>query len=80
VAEKKSSGVAVAVTDFLADLRLDGSQRVLGALALALADSMEPAPLYSQAKFARELREIVTELREAETNPRNLELLQGLQL
>jgi hypothetical protein len=41
---------------------------------------METAPLYSQAKFARELREIVTELREAETNPRNLEFLEGLLL
>jgi hypothetical protein len=41
---------------------------------------MEAAPLYSQARFARELREIVAELREAETNLRNLELLEGLLL
>jgi hypothetical protein len=68
------------VVDFLADLRLDGSQRVLGAIAITLAESMEAAPLYSQAKFARELREIVAELRTAETNPRNLSLLKGLRL
>jgi hypothetical protein len=80
VAGKKESGVAEAVVDFLADLRLDGSQRVLGAIAITLAESMEAAPLYSQAKFARELREIVAELRTAETNPRNLSLLKGLRL
>lgn len=80
MAEKKESGVSAAVVDFLADLRLDGSQRVLGAIAITPAESMEAAPLYSQAKSARELREIVTELRDAETNPRNLELLEGLLL
>jgi hypothetical protein len=41
---------------------------------------MEAAPPYSQAKFARELREIMAEPRAAETNPRNLELLEGLRL
>jgi len=66
------------VVDFLTDLRLDGSQRVLGAIAIALAENLEAAPLYSQAKFARELREIMAELRDAETNLRNLELLEGL--
>ena len=70
----------MAVVDFLTELRLDGSQRVLGTIAITLAESMEAAPLYSQAKFARELREIITELRAAETNPRNLELLEGLLL
>jgi len=68
----------VAVVDFLNELRLNGSQRVLGAIAITLAESMEAAPLYTQAKFARELREIIAELRAAETNPRNLELLEGL--
>jgi len=68
------------VVDFLTDLRLDGSQRVLGAIAIALAENLEAAPLYSQAKFARELREIMAELRDAETNLRNLELLEGLKL
>lgn len=77
---KKESGVAEAVVDFLTDLRLDGSQRVLGAIAIALAENLEAAPLYSQAKFARELREIMAELRDAETNLRNLELLEGLKL
>jgi hypothetical protein len=80
VAEKRASAVSVAVVDFLADLRLDGSQRVLGAIAISLAESMEAARLYSQAKFAHELREIVAELRTAETNPRNLSLLKGLRL
>ena len=75
---KKDSGVSVAVVDFLTELRLNGSQRVLGAIAITLAESMEAAPLYTQAKFARELREIIAELRAAETNPRNLELLEGL--
>jgi len=77
---KKDSGVSVAVVDFLTELRLNGSQRVLGAIAITLAESMEAAPLYTQAKFARELREIIAELRAAETNPRNLELLEGLLL
>jgi hypothetical protein len=53
---------------------------VLGAIAISLAESMEAARLYSQAKFAHELREIVAELRTAETNPRNLSLLKGLKL
>ena len=70
----------MAVVDFLTELRLNGSQRVLGAIAITLAESMEAAPLYTQAKFARELREIIAELRGAETNPRNLELLEGLLL
>ena len=70
----------MAVVDFLTELRLDGSQRVLGAIAITLAESMEAAPLYSQARFAREFRAIITELRAAETNPRTLELLEGLLL
>jgi hypothetical protein len=77
---KKESGVSVAVVEFLDGLRLNGSERVLGAIAIALADGMEAAPLYSQAKFARELREIVGELRAAETKPEILHLLERLKL
>ena len=47
--EKNNSAITVAVTDFLAGLRLTGSERVLGALALALAEGMEAAPLYARA-------------------------------
>jgi hypothetical protein len=53
---------------------------VLGAIAVALAESMEAAPLCSQAKFARELRKIISELAEAELAPANLELLAGVDL
>jgi hypothetical protein len=57
VTEKKShSAITVAVTDFLADLRLSGSERVLGALALALAEAMDAAPGYAKGKIAREAR------------------------
>lgn len=38
--------MTVAVTDFLADVRLSGSERVLGALALALAEGMDVSPAY----------------------------------
>jgi hypothetical protein len=79
-AEKKVSGVSVAVVDFLSGLRLDGSQRVLGALSITLAEGIESAPLYAQAKIARELREILGELSEAEVSEANLTLLEGLKL
>lgn len=81
MAQEKSNGaITVAVTDFLAGLRLTGSERVLGALAIALAEGMENAPLYAQAKFAHELRSIVGELAEAEVRPANLSLLRGIDL
>jgi hypothetical protein len=64
----------------LADLRLSGSERVLGALALSLAESMEAAPPYARGKIARELREVVNQLAEAELNPANLSLLEGVEL
>ena len=32
------------MADFLADLRLEGPQRVLGSLALELAEALEEAP------------------------------------
>jgi hypothetical protein len=47
---------------------------------MALAESMEAAPLYGQAKFARELREIISQLAEAELSPASQELLQGIDL
>jgi hypothetical protein len=80
-AEKKSGGaLTVAVTDFLADLRLTGSERVLGTLALALAEGMDASPAYAKGKLARELREILAELAKAELSPANLSLLEGVDL
>ena len=79
--EKKShTAITVAVTDFLLDLRLDGSERVLGALALALAEGMDASPAYAKGKLARELREVLAELAKAELAPANLELLAGVDL
>ena len=79
--EKKSHGaITVAVTDFLADLRLSGSERVLCALALALAEGMDESPAYAKGKLARELREILAELAKAELSPANLSLLEGVEL
>jgi hypothetical protein len=81
VTEEKSNGaITVAVTDFLADLRLSGSERVLGALALALAEGMDASPAYAKGKLARELREILARLEEAELAPANLGLLEGVEL
>ena len=69
-----------AVTDFLAGPRLTGSERVLGALALALAEGMDASPAYAKGKLARELREIMAELAKAELSPANLSLLKGVEL
>jgi hypothetical protein len=81
VTQKKSqSAITFAVTDFLAGLRLTGSERVLGALALALAEAMDAAPGYAKGKIARELREVLAELAKAELAPANLELLAGVDL
>ena len=71
--------MTVAVTDFLADLQLTGSERVLGALAISLAESMDIAPGYSKGKLARELREVLAVLAEAELSPANLALLEGIE-
>jgi len=51
---------------------------VLGALSITLAEGIESAPLYAQAKIATELREILGELSEAEVSEANLSLLEGL--
>jgi hypothetical protein len=60
--KKSPEAITVAVTDFLAGLRLTGSERVLGALALALAEGMDASPAYAKGKLARELREVMAEL------------------
>jgi hypothetical protein len=72
--------MTVAVTDFLAGLRLAGSERVLGALALALAEGMDESPAYAKGKIARELREVLAEVAKAELSPPNLSLLRGRDL
>jgi hypothetical protein len=81
-AGEKASAVSVAVVDFLAGLRLSGSERVLGALAIAVAvaESTDSSPDYAKGKLARELREILTELAKAELAPVNLTLLEGVDL
>jgi hypothetical protein len=83
VSEKKRNppqdGISFAVTDFLAGLRLSGSERVLGALAIALAEGMDSSPPYVKARLAKELREILTELARAELSPANLALLAGIE-
>jgi hypothetical protein len=76
--EKRTGAITVAVTGFLADLRLSGSERVLGALALALAEGMDESPAYAKGKLARELREVLAELTKAELAPSNLDLLEAL--
>ena len=72
--------MTVAVTDFLGGLRLTGSGRVLGALSLALAESMDSAPPYAKGRLAHELREILVELSKAELAPGKLDLLEGINL
>jgi hypothetical protein len=79
VTQKKSpDAMTVTVTDFLAGLRLTASERVLGALALALAEGMDAAPPYAKGELARELREVMAELAKAELSPANLSLLEGV--
>src|SRR3954468_18864369 len=48
--EKSPEAMTVAVTDFLAGLRLTGSERVFGALALALAEGMDASPAYDEGQ------------------------------
>ena len=82
-AEKKSpssqDGITFAVKDFLAGLRLTGSERVLAALAIALAEAMDAAPGYAKGKIAHELREVLEVLAKAEMSPANLALLAGIE-
>jgi hypothetical protein len=78
--KKRTGAITVAVTGFLADLRLSGSERVLGALALALAEGMDESPAYAKGKLARELREVLAELTKAELAPSNLDSLEGVEL
>ena len=78
VAQKSPEAMTVAVTDFLAALRHTGSERVLGALALALAEGMDASSAYAKGKLARELREILADLSKAERSPANLSLLEGV--
>jgi len=78
--KKDEPGISAAAERFLADLRLSGSEEVLGALAVVLAESMEAAPVYARGKLARELREVVAELAKAEVDPKNLALLEGVEL
>lgn len=66
-ARRQPDGIAFAVADFLADLRLEGPHCVLGSLALELAEALEESPGYSKARLARELRELVSELHRAES-------------
>jgi hypothetical protein len=51
---------------------LSRSERVLGALAIALAEGMDASPPYAKGKLARELREVLVELRNAEVSGANL--------
>ena len=75
---KSPEAMTVAVTDFLAALRHTGSERVLGAVALALAEGMDASSAYAKGKLARELREILADLSKAERSPANLSLLEGV--
>jgi hypothetical protein len=77
--EKNGGGVAFAMADFLAGLRLNPSERVLGALALEVADALAETPAYAKGRLARELREIIGELARAEVRPENLSVLDGIE-
>jgi hypothetical protein len=55
--------------DEFAELRLSRSERAFGALALALAEGMDASPPYAKGKLARELREVLTRLEQAEVSP-----------
>ena len=59
---------------------MSGSERVLGGLAIALAEGMDASPAYAKGKLARELREVLALLAQAEMSPENLALLEGVEL
>ena len=71
-------GIAYAVTEYLSGLRLAPSERVLGALALMLAESLEEAPVYARAPLAGKLSDVMLQLADAEPDPATIEFLQGL--
>jgi hypothetical protein len=77
--EKDGNPLTVAVTDFLAALHLTRGERVLGALAIALAEGMDASPPYAKGKLGRELREVLMRLEQAEVSPANLTLLKGVE-
>jgi hypothetical protein len=60
---RRGKGPAAAVEGFVAGLELEGAEDVLGRVAVELADALEEAPLYAKARLARELRELVAELK-----------------
>jgi hypothetical protein len=55
--------VPAAVSAFLADLPLEGAHKPLAAVAMLLAESFEEAPAYSRGRLAKELRELLEELK-----------------
>jgi hypothetical protein len=67
--KKNTEPITFAVADFLAGLRLTGSERVLGALSLALAESMDAAPPYAKGRIAHELRQIPRRTLEGRARP-----------
>jgi hypothetical protein len=60
---KREKGPAAAVEGFVAGLELEGAEDVLGRVAVDLAGALEEAPLYAKARLARELRELVAQLK-----------------
>ncbi len=52
----------------------------MAALAIMLAETLEDAPVYTRAPLARQLRDTLAELADAERAPRNLTLLEGVDL
>jgi hypothetical protein len=60
-----SQGLAFAVAEFLSGLRLGHGERVLGALAIALAESLEAAPVYARAPLAGRLVDVLEKLEHA---------------
>jgi hypothetical protein len=80
VAQKKSENeLTVAVTGFLAELRLSGPDLVHAALALHLAEAFGESPPYARARIAAELSELIAVLSEADRlEPYGSRLLEGV--
>jgi hypothetical protein len=68
-----------ALSDFVAGLRLEPSQRVMGALAIMLAETLKDAPVYTRAPLASQLRDTLAELADAERAPRKPHPARGRQ-